>query len=471
VITPFLLDTAPEALEYTRALIDFIILAQYRSHDENTLGYMEQALLRIDNTKEAFAKYRPTDANNDAHWNYPKFHSLSHYVSFIRKFGAPNGYDTEHMEPGHKFLVKDFYTRTNKNDGYLRQIASHNTRDTNRKAMDHCLLHFFATTDQEGVEVDIQVTTMSNTPLLVTKYGCRVLSTNTAMKLRSLRLDLKTTTTASEAAKATGLKGFLQALALFVKTSRAELKKEPTNNNERDVCDPDPQWLSEYPVQFFGSVRCWRRTGKDERNSEAQEAEILRCTPDWRSLGERSDWCWVQEYPPSSEESIQEESHGYNRVLNALENNPLNGQQVGQLRVLIKVIDIGYSNNHYKAEPPAYCACLVDIYPFKNYGKPDPVHGMIEVTRPIVHTVNRPRVLKGRRFYGLKSIIRSAHVIPADYYVEPKSTDTFFINNYIDWDQYQVLFEEDWEEKGRERARKIKLQFERAKDSARRVLV
>jgi hypothetical protein len=228
-ITPFLLDAAPDALEYTRALIDFITLAQYRFHDESTLSYMEQALVRIDNTKEAFAKYRPTDINGDAQWNYPKFHSLSHYVSFIRKFGAPNGYDTEHMEPGHKFLVKDFYSRTNKNHGYLRQIASHNTRDTNRKAMDHNLLQFFSTTDQEGVKAEIQVTSMSNTPLPVKKYGCNALPAKTAMSLRLLRLDPQTTTTASEAALATGFKGFPRRLEGITSNTPKSRTQGPQN--------------------------------------------------------------------------------------------------------------------------------------------------------------------------------------------------------------------------------------------------
>jgi hypothetical protein len=78
-------------------------------------------------------------------------------------------------------------------------------------------------------------------------------------------------------------------------------------------------------------------------------------------------------------------------------------------------------------------------------GNPHPVHGMIEVTPPLVPTTMRPHKLKGRWFYSLNELLRSAHLIPT-------TTGSFYINNYIDWDQYQVLYEDDWEAQGIKRA-------------------
>ena len=37
-----------------RAIVDFILLAQYKTHDDETLRYLEQALYRIDKTKVVF---------------------------------------------------------------------------------------------------------------------------------------------------------------------------------------------------------------------------------------------------------------------------------------------------------------------------------------------------------------------------------------------------------------------------------
>ena len=430
VITPLLLPKAPHALAYARALIDFITLVQYRTHNDYTLRYISQAIFRIDNTKEAFAKYRPKDCSDEAHWNYPKFHSISHYVTFIMNFGAPNGFDSENSEAAHKFLLKDFYDRTNKTNTFLQQIASWNTRETNRKAMDHILLHHFGTSSQEGVEIEAQVTSMSRTPLKVGTLCCQTLPRETQIALRSLRLDLKTTTTAYEAQRATGLKGFVAALALFVRRSRIEVGKKkgevrPVDNNQSDECETDSTWIHDYPVQFFGSLRCWRRTGKDETDTEAQEPELLRCAPNWMGRGPREDYCWVQENPPTKLRKTPGPKDP------PPPDNPLNGQRIGQIRALIKVVDINFLTEHSGYLPLEYCAALVDIYPFKDRGIPHPVHGMIEVLRSQVPTVENPRKLKCRRFYSLLTVLRSTYIILSSYNIKSKLTDMFYINNYI----------------------------------------
>jgi hypothetical protein len=41
--------------------MDFVTLAEYRSYDEETLGYMEHALNRINKIKEEFRDLRPKD--------------------------------------------------------------------------------------------------------------------------------------------------------------------------------------------------------------------------------------------------------------------------------------------------------------------------------------------------------------------------------------------------------------------------
>jgi hypothetical protein len=460
VITPLLLPKAADALSYARALVDFITLAQYRTHDDMTLNYMGQALYRIDHTKEAFGKYRPKDSDGNPQWNYPKFHSLSHYITWIRRFGPPNGSDSEHMEVGHKTKLKLFYDLTNKNDGYLKQIASHNTRETSRLAMDQSLLHFFGTTSEEGVNIEVHATAMSKTPMLLTKMNCFSLTIAQIQQLRALRLDVKTTTLASEAARATNLKGFIEALAVFVKRSRAEICGELIKESQRDQCEADSSWVCNYPIQFFGSVRCWRRTGKDETDTEAMESELLRCTPSWRGLGPRQDYCWVQEYPPTEPSYHQALNHAQDTNV---QSSYLNGQRVGHLRALIKVVDIDFPDLGIHDRRPEYCAALVDIHPLKNKGVPHPIHGIVEVTRGEVPTVDKPRALKGRRFYPLSTLIRSAHIIPASHNILEKSTDLFYINNYIDWDQYQVLYEDGWEEKGRQRARQVKAQHDAAR--------
>ena len=59
VITPLLIGKRDAAIHCGRAIMDFVMLAMYESHDENTLSYMQHALYRINSLKTVFVKYRP----------------------------------------------------------------------------------------------------------------------------------------------------------------------------------------------------------------------------------------------------------------------------------------------------------------------------------------------------------------------------------------------------------------------------
>jgi hypothetical protein len=453
VLTPLLLESSPHALSYIRALIDFTIIAQYKSHDDQSLRYLELALFRMECYQHAFAEYRPTDVDGQAHFNTPKRHSLTHYADFIKQFGALNGWDSEHMEAAHKYLLKVFYDLTNKNVGYLKQVASHNTRTTYMQAMANMLLHHFTTKSKLVDNITAEVTTMSATTIPLSKFNCPPIPANIWRQYVSegLSLTYKTTTTARQAEIALGLNGFVPALTEFLQYIRqprkAGTQRKPRSENVPTNI-PSP---ADYPVQFFPSIRCWRRSGKDETNSEARETELLRCVPDWRGRGARQDHCWVQEYPHEDD------------------SRPHNGKQVGQLRALIKVFDVGApaselvwpralgknteDGSRKTTFVPEHCIALVDVYQYKGDAEPHPVHGMIEVFGPSVPTAAAPRSLKGRRFYSLDTILRSAHVVPSFLPTAVPANPIFFINNYIDWDHYQDFYEKDWENKGIERAR------------------
>ena len=112
--------------------------------------------------------------------------------------------------------------------------------------------------------------------------------------------------------------------------------------------------------------------------------------------------------------------------------NQLNKEQIRQIRLLIRITDIRYSNGYSIIRPSVYSVYLVDIYSLKNNRQPNPIYRIIKLIKSIISTVNRPKMLKERRFYNFNSILKSAYIIPADYYKKAKLSDTFFINNYID---------------------------------------
>jgi hypothetical protein len=101
-----------------RALLDFVFLAQYQCHTSGTLDQLQEALSVFHDNKEIF-----TDLKIREHFNIPKFHSLTHYVSSIRLFGTTDNYNTEQSERLHIDFAKDAYRATNRKDIYSQMTA------------------------------------------------------------------------------------------------------------------------------------------------------------------------------------------------------------------------------------------------------------------------------------------------------------------------------------------------------------
>ncbi|KAI0040586.1 hypothetical protein FA95DRAFT_1502597 [Auriscalpium vulgare] len=114
-----LVGRAPaRAIRATRALLDFLYIAQYQSHSEETIGYLQDALDTFHKNKKIFLEL---EARTGGHFNIPKLHALQHYVDCIRAFGSTDNCNTEATERLHINYAKEAYRATNKKD-YLPQM-------------------------------------------------------------------------------------------------------------------------------------------------------------------------------------------------------------------------------------------------------------------------------------------------------------------------------------------------------------
>ena len=91
-----------------RALLDFIYLAQYPTHDDDSLDYMEDALNLFHKHKHILI-----DLGVREHLDIPKFHSMVHYVESIKNFGTTDNYNTEMFERFHIDMAKEGWKATN----------------------------------------------------------------------------------------------------------------------------------------------------------------------------------------------------------------------------------------------------------------------------------------------------------------------------------------------------------------------
>ena len=94
-----------------RALLDFLYLAQFRSHTTDTIRRLKDSLTQFHENKVVF-----TDLGVRKHFNIPKIHSLVHYSSSITLFGTTDNYNTEQTERLHIDFTKEAYRATNHKD-------------------------------------------------------------------------------------------------------------------------------------------------------------------------------------------------------------------------------------------------------------------------------------------------------------------------------------------------------------------
>ena len=96
-----------------------------------------------------------------------------------------------------------------------------------------------------------------------------------------------------------------------------------------------------------------------------------------------------------------------------------------------------------KGKPVIYTGAFVELYNWKNRGQVHKIYGMIELEKMHALTAENPRNLNAHRIIEISSVLRSAHMVPRD-----QDKFVFYVNNYIDWDEFNQLYDLDWMEKG-----------------------
>ena len=68
---------------------------------------------------------------------------------------------------------------------------------------------------------------------------------------------------------------------------------------------------------------------------------------------------------------------------------------------------------------------------------------MVELNKWHASTAENPCNLGAHRIIEVSLILRNAHVVSMD-----QDRMVFYVNNYIDWDQFNQLYDADWFNKG-----------------------
>ena len=123
------------------------------------------------------------------------------------------------------------------------------------------------------------------------------------------------------------------------------------------------------------------------------------------------------------------------------ERKPWNGKQIRKLLLIVTVADP--ERFTAKNKPITYTGAFMELYKWRNRGQVHEIHGIVELDKWHASTAENPRNLGAHRIIEVSLVLRSAHVVPRD-----QDRMVFYVNNYIDWDQFNQLYNADWFNKG-----------------------
>ena len=320
------------ALKCVSALVDFSLMAQYRSHTPDTLSYMERYLLTFHQTKDIFLEFctskatrkavkrrdrelRQVIANDRAHeirrisaakrrrqadqerlqrvnqradlirqqnhFNFIKMHYLSHFSSHVLRFGSISMYSTEIGELAHKDQIKEGYRQSNKNEA-SRQILSQYGRQHALGMRLQTLDVLWKTENVIAIEGSWRETAAAShsTSRRILKGRMKNISTLTEL-CRNCNIDYG---------------DIMEEMLRFTKQTVADDHPLP----------PDPTELGLLPVEQF--------THLEIPVADFQETDVFQIhrahstgTKAFRSGGPRNDWVWIQAGGEDSYEDLQGE--------------------------------------------------------------------------------------------------------------------------------------------------------------------
>lgn len=143
----------------TRALLDYIYLAQLPSHTDSTLAAFQQAYMEFHQYKDIWIKNgarQGEKGNVIPHFEIPKLHAPHHLVEQVLAKGTTDNYSTEVVEHLHIDTLKEPFKATNRKDWKQQTVRYLCRRD---KLVDLALFLEWITKTGRVTRDDVEITT------------------------------------------------------------------------------------------------------------------------------------------------------------------------------------------------------------------------------------------------------------------------------------------------------------------------
>ncbi len=229
------------------------------------------------------------------------------------------------------------------------------------------------------------------------------------------------------------ISGFLDALAAFVHNCWNKANEINSTNNDLNWRSKDSSSVASYYVCVHKSLKCWKQSKKNIQNLEELIEERVYCTPNWQ----RKEGLWRHDCVLVQKQSEDTE----------MTSSTLNSQLSDRLQIIISVADPLQENGWDKLKQ--YIDALVDLFKSMNKDCSHDVHNIIELNDWPAHVFNNSWFIEGQRFYIMSMVLWSVHIISASLKKRQRIKGAmYYLNNFIDWDSYNSIYEKDFLTKG-----------------------
>ncbi|KAJ8092679.1 hypothetical protein PM082_007008 [Marasmius tenuissimus] len=348
----------------TRALLDFLYLACYPIHSNNSLDLLESSLKDFHNHKEIFIELGARE-----HFSIPKLHSLCHYVQAIKLYGTCDNYNTETTERLHIDFAKDAYRASNRKDEYSQMTKWLERRE---KIIHHSnYLDWKQSQPARSESESTQSTSLSTPPVRYTIPGSQ-------RTLLDLKCPLSTRMTRFPTVKTVGFakledhieKGGYGA-ARFEYTLKEFVARYRGLTNEGQIED-----MAIFLSFSFRSVPVWHRIKfRNEELFGSETLDVVAAHP--RRINPRGEVTQVSHFDAALIRTDWQNNTG---IVSASERDFLQGLQIGRVRV---IFSFPTSEKHQSrlftpgTKPPSHLA-YVEWFT-KLSPRPDPATGLFRI--------------------------------------------------------------------------------------------
>ncbi len=350
---------------------------------------------------------------------------MTHYASRIWKYDSADNFNTKHSKIAHKHLIKIFFDKW---EMFQRQLLHHNTQHLNLLAMKNILLHKDTRQSKINKHALTVMITRFNHVFSLRKIQDALIHAQ-CNQIQETEFNLKLWCHALILVEILNIKKLLDMLTVFMRKCHNIVDKKVISDRELDKKKKDSTWVKSYYVSIHESLQCWKQDEKDVDDLKNLVSDRVYCSLNWQKKKKvwRRDYVLIQK---KSKEMIE---------VSTL----LNDRLSDQLRLILFIIDSLHRDN--KNNELRHNDVLIELLKLCNEKTQHAVHEMIKIEHWSKDNIKSSCSFEASWFFHSHTILRSVHVVSANNISSESNKNKFFyINNFSDWNSYNLIYEKNF---------------------------